>query len=61
MMQKIIDEVVKAYQNYDGHTEIIRGIKLAMAVSGLEWTEQEYHRIVDAVMYQLAEIRGGVL
>lgn len=55
MMQKIIDEVAKAYKDYDGYDEIKRGIKLAMAVSGLEWTEQEYHRIVDAVMYKLAK------
>lgn len=54
MMQKIIDEVAKAYKDYDGYDEIKRGIRLAMAVSGLEWTEQEYHRIVDAVMYKLA-------
>ena len=34
MMQKIIDEVAKAYKDYDGYDEIKRGIRLAMAVSG---------------------------
>lgn len=55
MMQKIIDEVVKAYKGYNGLDELIRGIKLAMAVSGLEWTQEEYHRIVNAVMYELSK------
>lgn len=54
MMQKIINEVAKAYAGYEGFDEIKRGIKLAMAMSGLEWTEAEYHRIVDGVMYKLA-------
>jgi hypothetical protein len=55
MIQKIIDEVTKAYWHYDGLDEIKRGIRLAMAISGLEWTDEEYHRIVDAVMYKLAD------
>ena len=57
MMQKIINEVAKAYKDYDGFDEIKRGVRLAMAMSGLEWTDQEYHRIVDGVMYKLAESR----
>lgn len=57
MMQKIIDEVSKAYANYDGLDEIKRGVRLAMAMSGLEWTEEEYHRIIDGVMYKLSNRR----
>lgn len=54
MIQKIIEEVAKVYGEYNGLDEIKRGIRLAMAISGLEWTEEEYHIIVDGVMYKLA-------
>lgn len=59
MIQKIIEEVTKAYADYDGLDEIKRGVKLAMAMSGLEWTEAEYHRILDAVVCKLAAKRVG--
>lgn len=54
MMQKIINEVVKAYKGYDGLDEIKRGIKLAMAMSGLNWTKEEYNEIFNEVLYKLA-------
>lgn len=54
-MKKIIDEVVKAYRGYKGLDEIKRGIRLAMAMSGEKWTDYEYSRILDCVLYELSE------
>lgn len=55
MMQKIIEEVVKAYAGYKGLDELKRGIKLAMAVVDLKWSEGDYDTILTEVLYRLAK------
>ena len=53
MIERIIRAVVKAYRDYDGLDEIKRGILLAMEVSGLDYTENDYNYIFDEVLYRL--------
>lgn len=57
MREKIIQEMVKAYKNYDGHDELVRGLKLAMAVTAdrVDWTNQDYDEMFTEILYRLAQ------